>query len=630
MTTIDGGHPGFVLVNVVEAFSGIDPTGVADSGPGITTALAALAASGASGQAAFIPDGTYKIATPITIPSGCVIVGTPNTLFVSTIPSGSGNPLQAIFAATIVTSGTGSTTLASTPTLGTSTLSLSSATGFTRGAYVQITQALTPVVRNAMYRIDAISGTTITLDRPLIVPGFSAGDAVQTVSPVLGVHIHGNGMRLTGTGSRYIELYGAWKAVVEDVWLDGGTPAGAPDERLISFDVPSYDCHAVRMLGAGAGVTNFGASFESAEGCSYESSAFTNCTQANGLFQDATACYFDNSKFSGGAGNGVFFTGGVDAHTNNYGSTDCTVTAGDISDNNTGVSWATCATRCRVIGVSVNRNTLDAYNLGGAVAGLGGTCTDAEILGATADGNGRYGVTTTASVANLLVDGGTLTNCGSFAVNVPSGCKGTRIAKLDINGSGGGFNAADDIEIDGLFGSLTASVGGDICIVSGGLARLRGLDLSSNTTSYMLDVTGGVADVSQSRLGIGANGGCYFANGGVLRAAGCTAYPLAAAAGVYAFLANNSPSTIRVGDGCDPTTCGHAISILGTGFANRGQTATGSSGGTAIAWPDLKASDVVILTPTAAVFSGWVSAITPGTGFTLKDSAAGTYGYYVP
>ena len=68
--SIDWGHPGFVLVNLVEAF-GVDSTGVADAGAQINTATAKLRALNASGQIPFIPTGTYNLTTAVSwVPGG--------------------------------------------------------------------------------------------------------------------------------------------------------------------------------------------------------------------------------------------------------------------------------------------------------------------------------------------------------------------------------------------------------------------------------------------------------------------------------------------------------------------------------------------------------------------------------
>jgi hypothetical protein len=98
----------------------------------------------------------------------------------------------------------------------------------------------------------------------------------------------------------------------------------------------------------------------------------------------------------------------------------------------------------------------------------------------------------------------------------------------------------------------------------------------------------------------------------------------AATIGAYA-----TAGTLRIGAACDLSGAATQISLSG-GYSNRGQTVVGSAGGANVAWPDLKTSDVIILTPTAAVFTGWVDSTTPGTGFQVKDAAAGTYGYFIP
>ena len=77
--SIDWGHPGFTTVNIAEAFA-VDPTGTADAGAQINAALAAMSASGTSGQAAQLPAGTYLITTAVTNPNNVPIVLAPGVV----------------------------------------------------------------------------------------------------------------------------------------------------------------------------------------------------------------------------------------------------------------------------------------------------------------------------------------------------------------------------------------------------------------------------------------------------------------------------------------------------------------------------------------------------------------------
>ncbi len=73
---IDWGGPQIVLVNVVNVFS-VDNTGISDVGAQMNAALSTLGASGGAGQSAFVPAGTYNVATAISNPLGIPILVSP-------------------------------------------------------------------------------------------------------------------------------------------------------------------------------------------------------------------------------------------------------------------------------------------------------------------------------------------------------------------------------------------------------------------------------------------------------------------------------------------------------------------------------------------------------------------------
>ncbi len=62
-------------------FSGVDPTGATDSAAGIQAALAALAPLGVG----LLLDGHFKVGSPINVPSGAQIRGTPRTVVEATM-----------------------------------------------------------------------------------------------------------------------------------------------------------------------------------------------------------------------------------------------------------------------------------------------------------------------------------------------------------------------------------------------------------------------------------------------------------------------------------------------------------------------------------------------------------------
>lgn len=81
------------------------------------------------------------------------------------------------------TAGTGSTTLASGPSAGASTITVGSATGFATGQVVQIDINGTGPVTTAECRKITVSGTTFTLDQPLTYAHLSSATVVGVIAP---------------------------------------------------------------------------------------------------------------------------------------------------------------------------------------------------------------------------------------------------------------------------------------------------------------------------------------------------------------------------------------------------------------------------------------------------------------
>jgi len=614
-----------ILVNVVESFK-IDNTGRTPVSAKLNAAFVALIAIGVG---AGLPAGTYLFDAPVD-PAGLPVWLDPGVKIVSTIPSGSGVATDSVFASSYSTTSF-STTLASTPAAGSQTVQLVSTAGLVRGTYIMLTQAQTPLVRNAMFRVDSIAGAVVTLDRPLIMPGFMSGDTVTGIVPVLGVNIYGNGAQIVGTGSRYIEMYGAWKANIRDLQLLASTTAGSPSERLMSLDVPSYDCRATGILGDAGGTVPIGGSVESAESCVYEHCEWTRATSVNLFFQDATACYAIACKGSAGTV-GVVFGGGVDAHTNSLGSVDCAVIGGDFSSNVNAAAWNTCTARCKLIGVSASSSTGDVFSVGGAVAGLGGRATDNGIYSCAANGSPNDGVNMSANVDRFeIADSQLLNMLGGAAVVVPAGATSTKITGVDVTGSITAFDVSSDVVISGLTGVIASASTVAALQRSGATVLATGINLTFAPTvgAYCINALGGTGRYTNMHLSIGAGSIGVITNGAGAVACVEQTKIEQSAGGAYGLYAN--VGTIRIGSGVDVDATTTPLTVTAvTGFCNRKQSVTAAPGGTAVSWPDLKSTDEVILIPKAATFTGYVSSYTPGTGFTVTDAASGTYEYCIP
>ena len=236
----------------------VTPTGTSADAANIQTALTAMGGVGTTlGKA-----GTHAIATPLITPSNTCVELTPATLLKSTVdqPLVYSSHWQAIFNGYSDLNGT-TGTLASTPTLGSRTLSV---TGFTpvAGRYLHIRHT----VSSALYTVISVTGAgpyTVTVDRAIAVP-FVSGDTVEEITTLTSdVRINGNGARLAGLGNQGIEFAKCFRPRVRDLHFipDHGIPTGAAfGTDLGCWEALYEDCSADltgSMSAAGAATTTF-------------------------------------------------------------------------------------------------------------------------------------------------------------------------------------------------------------------------------------------------------------------------------------------------------------------------------------------------------------------------------------
>lgn len=239
--------------------------GYAEFGPaggGVDDALrfVTLAQQVAYSKAIVFQAGTYNWATTQRIPSGTVIYGNPGATILSTLAP-TGSVISGIFfhvptAQTI-------TTLDAVPVKGSPTVTVASIGSLIVGDYIAFND---PANHVAGYQIQAIAGNVITLDRP-VMTDFAIGNAVLRRVPPQDIKIHGNGMRLQGTGDTAIELSGAWRCLVEGLRIDGTFA-----ETVLNMDVGAYRSR-VRDCEVLCTTAKSGINLESSEFCILEGSS---------------------------------------------------------------------------------------------------------------------------------------------------------------------------------------------------------------------------------------------------------------------------------------------------------------------------------------------------------------------
>ena len=117
-------------------------------------------------------------------------------------------------------------------------------------------------------------GTSLTLSRP-VKQSFITGDMIQSVESIpTDIRIEGNGMTLSGTGDRYLEIAAGLRCHVSGIridpsrgWLGSGGPA-------MSFDIGGYQCSfSDCVVNSDGHPINAGCIVESGERCWIQ-----NCT----------------------------------------------------------------------------------------------------------------------------------------------------------------------------------------------------------------------------------------------------------------------------------------------------------------------------------------------------------------
>lgn len=602
MTTIDWGHPGFVLVNIVEAFQGIDPTGVADSSAGFRAAFNALTAANASGQVAFIPEGTYLIAAQVALPSGLVVWQSPQATIIGAL-SMAGSPTPALNSLFIAPSATvlSSTTIAASNTPGQRTVSMAAAPAV--GNFVQI-DSVAAVFQLGTYRVEKVTGGgpyTVTLDRP-VFPSFVLNDLVTIYAALpTGIKWHGNGGVITTTGTsglgaeRTFEFVTAWDCLVEDVKFDasgGGTPA----DMFGSFDVGCYRCLWRRCKGDGmlasgvaGSVASAGFAIESTEQCGFEDCEVKNITGPGYLVDDSFVGWSKNS-------NAMNCYDGMDvtADGNTSGCQGFKVYGGNFSGNvHDGIAIANGSRHTGLTDITANSNgAVGVRDIGG-----GGT----RISGASCVSNVASGILVDATAAPWTQ----IDNCY---------CASSGTVDVEL---------VTDTDVSGLrIKSNTASLGAILISAASITVRIRGLEIPAVASGNALSVGAGVlCRLDQADITAQVGGLSLIAVAGKLYCDNVTLLNGNVGAAVA------TTGTLRAGLGFDAHTCTTAVTLAGAGVWNRG-TVSGSPSGAAVAWPDIKATDRVTLTATGAAPTGYV-AITAGTGFTVTDASSGAYTYLV-
>jgi hypothetical protein len=448
-------------VNVVAAF-GVDNTGATDCSAKLQVAITALAATG---QAVFLPNGTYLISNTIILPNGASIIAEgPGVTINGNIAGASAS--NSIFYAAVPAHVGAATTLASTPTAGSQTIAVSAIVGITNGGYIEIVSAASTIF--AYYHVDGVSGTTITVDRPLVWP-WASGDTVQAVAnPPPSVHADFNGATIEGT---YVIAWANayWNSTLSNVQFVP-TGYGAHIDALAGWLTGSYGS-VMRNLYAdmtGVGSTfNAGYGVIGAENCGIENGNILNGgANATGLKEDdCRGCWVNWSKSSN---NGFGLEMG----------TDFGVTTNSVTNS-------------RAVGNTIDGNVVNIVLIGGA--------SNNTLIGNSANYNTNAFDASVQIYANSFAntfDGQEVIGNQGFGINVQSGAKGTTFTGCGV-GSNGNYDLYMQDEFSWYGGYISSTTNVSVYYMPGAAtdrAAMDGVHITSTTPSAatgVIDLLGG-------------------------------------------------------------------------------------------------------------------------------------------
>ncbi len=564
--------------------------GTADDWPRLFGTGGAAAAMAYKGWIVLRP-GTWYCKSAHSVPNGLQLKGSPGVTIISTMTFT--GTQRAVFHRQPVISAP-NTTLAANNTPGATTLSTVATVAVGTTIRVQILTGL----RVRYFSVLAVSGSgpyTLTLDRPCL-DQFSTGDLVDAADQTKDIKILGGGMKITGTGDRAFELWGALRCHVEDVHVV--PDSGSFTDVIASFDLGNRLSFWNRCSADGGGISTDGFAIEGGE-----HSAIIDCYVRRLKTDTAGAAYHVSNA------NGCSI---VRCH-----ATDCNFGAfiGTQGDNLGGLDNS-------VIGGSYYGN------IRGVSVGHG---KRTHIIGVSSCNNSLYGIEVTQSQIALdtLISNCFASNNTQAGFNVEAGNKRTVISNCSANNNGGSsFRILDECDLVNV-----RADGGTLAMVVSGLGassvvRVRNFEFTSTSTWAGVQVTGSSA-------------GRVMLDGGKLTTTGTGSIGVqhlsanvvvlsdvegSGGSGSYGY-AGVSGATLRRHGRVDFSGYPTAISIDAAGYSNIGTVTLNGASAVDYNFADIKATDPVRLTrktaggtpgpsPTFVVTAGTKVAVTGTSGDT--------------
>lgn len=554
-----------------------------------------------------IKPGTALITSTVNLTSSLVLSLHPNTVLSSTMSSGSFTNFILGFLPTL----SGTTTLSSAASAGAQ--AVASATSFAVGDWMWLGQSAgSSTYVAAQYQIVAKSGVgpyTYTLDRPLTRSWNSGTYFRALTSRLKDCVIEGNGALLEGGGDRLLQIQGGWHCLVRGVRF-AKTASYTPDYGL-AFDLGCFETSAVDCSADGAAN---GFIIEAGERVS-----LVRCNARGGgiglRINDSTDCSVVDSSASG------YTSGGISITAN--------ATGGASSDASAG------SARIMVRGGTYQKS---AAGTGVSLAGYASDCTIDSVCSADNDINFDVGPT---SLRNSLI------NChseraaaGSFGYGYYIHGPGTRLIAPSSSGDKFALYIAGstvdvlDVAAPNFENYTTRAISIDTDPPASSWLNVTGGRMTSTTNTDAIDLRGPMNCLFDGlRLVLPAGGpiGIYVratASSAVHVLRGVRMSQGGAGASGYAQAATGT-CTLRL-DGRNDLNVTTPTTIAATGYTNVGTVTANGATSVDVSYPDIKATDVVILTRKT---DGGTPGNTPrvtiaaGSKFTINGDALDTSVY---
>lgn len=423
-----------------------------------------IAASAADqGKVLLFTDGYYLAKTAQSLPSNISIEFSPNVLIVSSIaPAGSfpGNYVYHLDAPSSIQTGS----LAATPAIGSTSLSVSITSKPTVGNYLQLTHG----VSAAVYKVVAASGVsspwTITIDRSTNLPWTSTagGDAVdEYASHPSDIKFNAAG-KIAGTGDQLVQIVRTsryWMSGLNFV-PDGGFPTGVAGFDLGCRDCGFEDC-ILDLTGSDNTHGSIGFFAQSTEHAIFRRLRVKNAAVVGAEILDCFGAQVEDCHFEGG-GIGVSLSSfGANDGKNSFGSYFCTAINGTAVGSVIGAAVAYVGAS---YGCAIENYATIACTSFGIYVGAGGIAT--RIINCDVS-NSDVGILVQSGAQDTKIVGLRADNCTTVALSVGSA-----------------------LDLTGMTSTVNYSSNGVINFSGTDVWRVRGLDLTQNNNNgYLLYVT---------------------------------------------------------------------------------------------------------------------------------------------